>query len=48
MTYDELRKFLIENKKLFYDLHSKISKLCFTFLVVISQDEISQEVHRGL
>jgi len=35
MIHDELRKFSIENKKFYYDLHGKNSKLCFTLLVVI-------------
>ena len=34
MTHDELRKFSIENKKFYYDLHGKISKLCYAILVV--------------
>ena len=34
MIHDEHRKFSIEYKKFYYDLHGKISKLCFTFLVV--------------
>ena len=35
MIHDEHRKFSIEYKKFYYDLHGKISKLCFTFLVVV-------------
>ena len=34
MIHDEHRKISIEYKKFYHDLHGKISKLCFTFLVV--------------
>jgi hypothetical protein len=34
MTHDELRKFSIENKKFYYDLHGKKLIKCFTLLVV--------------
>ncbi len=34
MTHNELRKFSIENKKFYYDLHGKILIKCSDFLVV--------------
>ena len=49
MTHDELRKFSIENKKFYYDLHGKKLIKCSAFLVVMWQ-ELAQGVggHIGL